>query len=170
MFVGGAIGIAAVTVIAVVMMMGPRSASVVVPPIDAATAVAPTPDAPVNADAREAETLTFKIVSNPVGASVYEGSRLLGVTPYDYLAPADNDKITLYARLEGYDDAEFYIIPLVDKKRAKDMVIQVPLTKPKKGAQPAIKIRPGNGNRDTGTSAGSGSATRSDLGQNPYPK
>jgi len=168
MFVGGAIAIAAAAVVAVVVMMrGPKTAAGTTA-LDAHVVAAATVDAAPPPDAREVETITFKIVSKPKGASLYEGSRLLGVTPYDYIAPANEDKINFVAHLDTYDDAEFSIIPLVDKKRAPDLVITVPMNKPKRGP-PVVKIKNGPGTGSGGT--GSGSATQnSDLGHNPYPK
>jgi serine/threonine-protein kinase len=165
--VGGAVALAALAVIAVVMMMGPDS-----PPASAtdarqgAFAAGAAADARLAPDALEAATLTFKIVSRPPGAALYEGSRLYcEKTPCEYIAPANNDKIVLVAHLDGYDDAEFNIIPLVEKKRAKDMTITVPLTKPKKGpAKVLIKKGPGDGGGGQGGTAGG------DLGGNPYPQ
>jgi hypothetical protein len=149
------------------MMMGPDS-----PPASAtdarqgAFAAGAAADARLAPDALEAATLTFKIVSRPPGAALYEGSRLYcEKTPCEYIAPANNDKIVLVAHLDGYDDAEFNIIPLVEKKRAKDMTITVPLTKPKKGpAKVLIKKGPGDGGGGQGGTAGG------DLGGNPYPQ
>ena len=166
--VGGAVALAALAVIAVVMMMGPDA-----PPATAdarAGAVAAGGvDARPAPDALEAATLSFKIVSIPEGATLYEGNRLYcDKTPCEYIAPANNDKISLVAHLDGYDDAEFNIIPLVEKKRAKDMTIRVPLTKPKKGP-PKRLIKPGGGTGGTG-GTGQGGTGGGDLGGNPYPE
>jgi eukaryotic-like serine/threonine-protein kinase len=176
MFIGGAAIVAAAAVVAVVLMMrGPERAAAVVAGQDARGAVSGlAPDAaPAGQDAKVAgEMITFEIVSTPEGATVYEGSRKLGKTPYKYLAPLNDDKITLIAHLDGYDDAEFFLIPTVDKIRAPDGVITVPMNRPRKGTTPVNKIkRPGNGTGSGdggGDGAGTGAA-KTDLGHNPYP-
>jgi eukaryotic-like serine/threonine-protein kinase len=170
LFIGGALGVAGAAVVAVVMMMRPDGDGKNAVAFDAAPVVnAPVFDAAPAPDAREAATITFKIVSTPKGAEIYDGARLLGTTPYDYIAPANEEKIILVAHLNGYDDAEFSIIPLVDKKRAPNLVIDVPMKKPKSGA-PLNKIKPNGTGPGTGAAGtGSGSST-SDLGHNPYPR
>jgi tRNA A-37 threonylcarbamoyl transferase component Bud32 len=168
LFLAGAIAIAAAAVVAVVAMMrGPEQAArAAATDANGTVVTTPPPDAAPPVDARSVETLTFKIVSTPPGASIYEGGRFLDKTPYMYIAPANEEKINLVAHLDGWDDAEFSIIPLIDKTRAKNMTITVPLNRPKKGQGPVNKIK-----IKTGTGAGSGSGTQnSDLGHNPYPK
>jgi hypothetical protein len=175
-FVAGAGLVVGAAVIAVVTMMrGSNQASgknANAP--DAAGALAGlTPDArPGSPDAAPAaDRITFKIVSSPKGAMVYEGSRQLGPTPYDYIAPLNDEKITLVAHLDGYDDAEFYIIPTIDKDRVKNGVMTVTLHKPKKGTGPVIKIKPGNGTgTGSGNSGNGGGSGASELGHNPYPR
>jgi tRNA A-37 threonylcarbamoyl transferase component Bud32 len=171
LFAAGAAAVAGAAVVAVVMMMGPEGKAAVAADAGSAGALALVPDAaPVQRpDARQADTITFEIVSVPDGATIYEGGRQMGKTPLKYIAPANEDKIPLIAHLDGYDDAEFSIIPLVDKVRAPDLVVRVPLNKPKKG-QPVNKLIKKAGSGDSGAGGGAGSAANSDLGHNPYPR
>jgi serine/threonine-protein kinase len=169
---GGAAAIAVAAVVVVVMLMrGPdRAAGAAVQ--DARGAVAVTPDAAPVPDADpKAGTIEFTIVSDPKGAVVYEGSKLLGPTPHRYVAPLNDEKIDLVAHLDGYNDAEFSIRPKIDQRSAPDGVITVQLTKPRKGQGPINKIKkPGTGT-DNGGGAGNGaggSAPKTDLGHNPY--
>jgi tRNA A-37 threonylcarbamoyl transferase component Bud32 len=168
LFAAGAAAVAGAAVVAVVMMMGPEGRAAVAADARAGVvAVGPDAAPAPRPDARQADTLTFEIVSVPDGAPIYEGSRPMGKTPLKYIAPANEDKIALIAHLDGYDDAEFSIIPLIDKVRAPDGVIRVPLTKPKKG-QPVNKLIKKAGSGASGD--GAGSAANSDLGHNPYPR
>jgi eukaryotic-like serine/threonine-protein kinase len=178
LFIAGVAAVAAAAVIAVVVMMrggGGKAAGnpAVITDARGAIAAVAVDAAPGQPDARPAggEMITFKIVSTPRGAQIYDGGRLLGPTPYDYTTLLNDEKTMLIAHLDGYDDAQVPIIPTVDKVRQKDGVITVKMEKPKKGAAPIDRIKkPGNG---TGTGAETGpdnGNARTDLGNNPYPK
>jgi len=167
---GVSVVVAAVAVTASMLLGGGKKAPVAGPPAGVAQPVpqvvppAPPPPAPP-----PVELVKIPIDTLPPGATIYEGGRVIGVTPTSYEAPVGNDKIELVASLDGYDDTPFTINPIVDKKRTADNPVRVALRKPKKG--PPKKIpRPPPGtpavtapNQTPADSAGGG-----DLSGNPY--
>jgi serine/threonine-protein kinase len=173
--------IVAAVVVSVSMMMGgatPKPAAALVPSVDAAPPPPPPPDAvpappPV-------EVVKIPIDSKPTGATIYEGGREIGTTPTTYDAPLDNDKVTLVAELDGYDDATFTVNPIVDKDRKPSDPVVVRLSKPQQGPPKKIIKRPpaGSGTPHGGSGAGSSAHTGSgsdveptgggDLETSPY--
>ena len=123
---------------------------------------------------------TVKIVdipidSKPSGATIYDEGREIGTTPTVYKAPLGNDKISLVAELDGYDDTPFTVNPLVDKERKANDPVVVRLTKPKKGPpKKIIHVHHGGGpGSGSGATTGSGGGSHEpngggDLSGNPY--
>src|SRR5690606_24513266 len=72
---------------------------------------------------------TLHLVSSPPGARIYEGARMLGITPLDIDLPRENQTIELIAELEGHDDSSFKVNPYVDAGKQ----ITVRLKKPRRG-------------------------------------
>ena len=120
------------------------------------------------------EIARSKITSDPPGATIYEGGRVIGTTPFVHSAPKENRTIELIAELAGHNDVSFTINPLVDDGKP----VQVRLKKPKRGRK-AVKIRKTKSQPDKNTGQG-GSTTSGDkqndssgtaggeLGGNPY--
>jgi serine/threonine-protein kinase len=159
-------GAAAAATVAVVVMNSGSPKPVVV--ADAAGVVAGAFDAaggvPIDG-APAVEEITFQIISDPPGATLYQGGRVFcQKTPCPYLAPLDNTKIDLVLKLDGYNDTPLQIIPKVEQKRQPDLKITVTLTKPPKGKPPKVIIKRGNGN---GAGSGSGGG---EIDPNPYEK
>jgi hypothetical protein len=124
------------------------------PPIDAA----PTP---------AVELVKYTIVTLPPGATLYEGSRELGTTPYEGEWPVTEEKIVLVASLDGFDDAECTIRPRTDRNRTA----KCKLAKVKTGAAPVLKgpRRPGSGGGSgAGPGTGSGTSGTGDWGTSPF--
>jgi phage tail protein X len=46
--------------------------------------------------------VTVKVITNPPGASVYDGTRLVGVTPGSFLFPRIRGNVNLTFQLEGH--------------------------------------------------------------------
>lgn len=86
---------------------GPIDAAV--PPVVAAAPVvkpSPPPARP--------EVVKVRIETQPGGATLYEGGRVVGTTPYDGEWPLASETVALVAELAGYDDAPCNIRPATD--------------------------------------------------------
>lgn len=106
-------------------------------PIDAGVvAVAPTDAPPPPPIEPAVEVVVVKLLSEPPGATIYQGGRILGTTPTEWRGTKNDDKADLIAELEGYDDSTFTIDPVTDANRE----VAVRLKKVKKGSK-AIKLR-----------------------------
>ena len=145
-------GIVAGVAITVTSFMGGSAAER--PPAPAPVAMidaGPPPLPPADAAAMPAvEVVKIRIESDPPGATLFEGDRELGVTPFDGAWSLDDGTVTLILVREGYDDGECKIRPRTDRGTVKCKLKQV-----KRGQQRVIK-RP---TRPTGTPAGSGSGS-----------
>jgi eukaryotic-like serine/threonine-protein kinase len=177
-WVAGVSVVIAAVVVTVSMTMGTeatkRRQALAGAAIDAGATMPPvaTVDA---APAPTVKIVDIPIDSKPSGATIYDEGREIGTTPTVYKAPLGNDKISLVAELDGYDDTPFTVNPLVDKERKADHPVVVRLTKPKKG--PPRKLihvhhggEPGSG---SGATTGSGGGSHEpngggDLSGNPY--
>ena len=151
--VGGII--AAVAIIVTVLLGGTpgrrQAVTELVVAIDAGVALSPPLDA---TPAPTVAIATIKIETTPSGATLYEGGRELGVTPFEGEWPLRDETLTLIASKAGYDDAECTVRIWTDNGK----VARCRLAKTKVGRPPVIRrpTRPGSG---SGSGAGSGSAT-----------
>jgi serine/threonine-protein kinase len=114
------------------------------------------------------ETARITIQSEPPGATIYEGGRIHGVTPFE-LAPLKKDEdLELVARLDGYEDTSFRINAYSDDGKPVSVRLEKltgaprpttrrPLPAPSRPTAPPSSPT----NPSTGTAAG-------ELGGNPY--
>jgi serine/threonine-protein kinase len=113
---GIAVVVAAVVVTVSVMMGGDDEAKpAIVAPPDAGVRAAAAPAIDAGPAKPTVEVVEISFDSNPVkGAWVYVGDRALCQTPCEHPFPKQNEKLTLVAELEGYDDAEIDVNPYID--------------------------------------------------------
>jgi serine/threonine protein kinase len=100
-------GVASVSILAALLLMGGDNKREVAPPESPARVVvkqvAPPEAAPVPPVAVPSKTVTVKIESDPPGATVFYGDRVgCRPTPCDYKLPNISGKISLRVVLEGY--------------------------------------------------------------------
>lgn len=134
---GIAVTVSAVVVTVVVLMSGagkveppPEPAPVIITvPVDAAPPVE-QPDA-----APAVKMVRIKFVSQPEGAVVYQGGRVIGTTPFEYEFIHENRKISLIAELEGHNDTEFEVNPYRDDFGRTGKAVRFILKKPRRGAK-----------------------------------
>ncbi len=133
-----AVLIGAVAVTVSVTMSGPRAKKIaaVTPPVTLDAPPAKPDTAPAKPDAPPvATTIRIRINSEPQGAKIYDGNRLVGITPTDYeAAKGSTETITLTARLDGYEVGNFPIRPQVEM--VTDKPVSVLLTPIKKNGRP----------------------------------
>jgi serine/threonine-protein kinase len=130
--------------------------------------VAP-PEPPEPAPA-EPETATISIVSEPPGAAIHEGGRVLGTTPFDFKPVKEDEDKDLVAKLDGYEDTPFRINVRNDDQREVLVALEkLPGTQRPSGRRPgaatqkpapSVEQRPG-GTSPSGTAGG-------ELSGNPY--
>lgn len=170
---GIAVTISAVVVTVVMLMANAdkqdkggdeRTATVIaVATTDAAASVA-VDAAPI---APAAELVEVHFVSSPEGATVYQGSRQIGITPFSVKFVKKDEKIKLIAELGGHDDASFEINPLTDDFQLTGKPVAFKLVKPAKGAKPTKIVKPGkNGKKPKN---GSGTSKPPDNGTSGKP-
>jgi hypothetical protein len=155
-----------------------------------AAAAAAVVDARPLGDGRPAQAPTelasIPITSTPLGATVFDGDRVVGTTPTAYRTTVRDAEVTLVARLPGHDDAVFSVNPIVDRGRSAADPVLVTLTPTATGAgsastgsgtpRPIDKHRPPRGDGRTTGSGAAGSASvggvdaagGGDLQGNPY--
>jgi tRNA A-37 threonylcarbamoyl transferase component Bud32 len=147
---GVAVTIGAVVVTVAVLMAGTGNSNAGEPDAAALPIVMAPPDAgPPPADARPAvEIVAIHITSDPEGATIYQGGRVIGITPLDYSAPKENRQLEFIAELDQYNDSSFVINPLLDFKDA----VRIRMKKPQSGRK-VIKIRK-DGDQKSGQTGG----------------
>ena len=123
--------------------------------VDAAI-IAPPPPPP------RPEVVTVRIETLPAGATLYEGGRVVGTTPYDGEWPLASETVALIAELDGFNDAPCNIRPATDG--GKTVVCK--LEKVKKGQIKKV-IRKGPGAGATGAGAGPAVGSQGDGGDGP---
>ena len=116
-----------------------------------------------------AEVVKIRIESEPSGATLYEGNRDHGPTPYAGEWGRD-ETVVLIATLDGYDDAECRIRTAIDR----DKTVRCKLNKVKQGHERIIK-RPRKPGPGSGSGSGSGSGPTAprgggDWGTSPFPR
>jgi serine/threonine protein kinase len=117
----------------------------------------------------EPEKATITIVSVPSGATIYEGGRVLGVTPRTLTPRKKSPTLELVAKLDGYEDAPFRVNPDDDDQgEVKVALVKLPVNSRPNGRRPGATVRPvqPDGERPKETSP-SGTAG-GELGGNPY--
>ncbi len=163
-------GIVAGVAVTVTVMMKSTAAKVRPDPklalvVDAGSPLAAPIDAGPPPPTPPTKVVTIRIESVPSGATLYDRARELGVTPYDGVWGSDVD-VTLFATLDGYDDAECEIHTGIDQGKT----VRCRLNKVKQGHERIIKrprkLEPGSGSGSG--SADPGPAGGGDLGGNPY--
>ncbi len=133
------VGAVAVTVTVMMSSTSAKKVAAAAPPIDAAPA---KPDAPpAKPDAPPvATTIDILIISEPKGAQIYEGDRVVGTAPYKYKAVKNStETIALTLRLEGYELANCTIRPQIEMVTGEPVTVTL---KPiKKNGRPTGPIK-----------------------------
>jgi serine/threonine protein kinase len=164
-------GVAGISTLAAFLLMGSSD--------EAKKKEAPAPVAAISMDAapvieydaapKAPAFTTIQLVSDPEGAKVYHGSRMVcGPTPCDYKAPLNVERLKLTARLDGYDVGELTITPAVDGGEPAYFT----LTKTKTTKKPKQnRDRKNNGQDGSGKvrkNNGSGTDSTGDVMGNPH--
>jgi|JI10StandDraft_1071094.scaffolds.fasta_scaffold06297_8 tRNA A-37 threonylcarbamoyl transferase component Bud32/uncharacterized membrane protein YgcG len=171
--VAGIVGGVAVTVTTVMGGSPVRRKPVTVPLV--AIDAGPPPPPPIDgAPAPTVEVVKIRIETEPPGATLFEGNRELGSTPFDGEWPLGDELVTLIAVREGYDDAECKIRIWTDRGK----VVRCRMNKVKTGHTQVIRRprKPDGAGSGTGKGSGSGSgqpgpgssAGGGDWGTNPF--
>ena len=148
------------------------------PPVVAPSSVAPAPveraEAPaVPESPRELERARIHIVSEPPGATIYEGGRVHGETPV-YIEPLRKDEdFELVAKLDGHEDTRFRVNAAADDQRTVSVNLdELPASQRPAGRRPGAGAstptsRPVQTVEQPGESTSSGTAG-GELSGNPY--
>jgi predicted Ser/Thr protein kinase len=168
-----------VTVGAVLMVAwliwGNRPAKETVTPAPPAVPAVVAEPAPVAAPAVEPEApeatlekATIRITSEPAGATIYEGGRVRGTTPFDLQPLKKDDDIELVAKLDGYEDTPFRINAAEDDQRQVSVKLEKLASSPRPGNRPRPAPTTTTKPSEQRTSPSSTGTAAGELSGNPY--
>jgi len=169
-----------------VMMGGDGEERAAVVPIDAGVAMARADAAPVAKVPPVAPVLPamnvvkLAVKTQPPGAKVFLGDRLMGTSPLSFPAEKVNREMLVIVELAGYHDGKATVNPYLDGDSERPITIRLrkvkkgtrrrTLRKSKPGKAPGTSSKANDGGNSSHTKRGGDDTAHGELSGDPYKK